>query len=228
MEGKVMRKIFSFLPIIVFLVALNGVGQAALINPGFETGDFTGWTTDTNPGAPAEVVTSHDETPSTTPGDTSKYTYSPMEGNYFALLKTGVGDNANEVYQQISLAAGDTLSGYAAFDAGDFMETHPDLYPEWNDYAYVRIYDSSNTLVAEPWYCDVETVGDYSYSNWELWAWTTASAGNFTLVYGVVNYEDLNGDSYALHDTVPLPGSVLLLGSGLMGLGLLGWRRKVN
>jgi hypothetical protein len=43
---------------------------------------------------------------------------------------------------------------------------------------------------------------------------------NFTFQYGTALTDP--------HITVPLPPSVLLMGSGLMGLGLVGWRRRLH
>jgi hypothetical protein len=40
------------------------------------------------------------------------------------------------------------------------------------------------------------------------------------------NYTFAGGSGMLIADPVPLPPSVFLLGSGLLGLGLLGWRRK--
>lgn len=50
--------------------------------------------------------------------------------------------------------------------------------------------------------------GEYNNFNWN---WSPATCGN----------ADIGG-----HANVPLPPSVLLLGSGLLGLGLVGWRRR--
>ena len=48
-------------------------------------------------------------------------------------------------------------------------------------------------------------------------------------IYGWA-YEDVAGATILAGQTtggvVPLPPSILLLGSGLMGLGLFGWRRR--
>jgi hypothetical protein len=42
---------------------------------------------------------------------------------------------------------------------------------------------------------------------------------------GVISHQMYSGQNYPVVHT-PLPSTCLLLGSGLAGLGLLGWRRK--
>jgi len=67
-----MRKLFYVGLVIMMVFGLAGVSSAALINGGFETGDFTGWTVSIPSGGSAEVVTSHT-------GDKGK-NYTPEEG----------------------------------------------------------------------------------------------------------------------------------------------------
>ena len=160
-----MRKVIYGWLVIMMVFGLAGVSSAALINGGFETGDFTGWTVSIPSGGSAEVVTSHT-------GDQGK-DYTPEEGNYFALLKTDGPGSYTTISQTIHLEAGWWVEGYAAFDARDYM-------PYYNDNAYVNIYASDGTLIATPWYSDVAQVGDYgdgsmdlleldSYCEWKLY-----------------------------------------------------------
>ena len=67
---------------LVSLVLLPCLVHAdSLINPGFETGDLTGWNVD--PADVANVVTNW-------PGQTRNYT--PPEGRYFLALTSGGGN----------------------------------------------------------------------------------------------------------------------------------------
>jgi hypothetical protein len=112
------------------------------------------------------------------------------------------------------MVPGDMLSGWAAFDAWDYLP--------FNDNAYVRISDSSGNQV-QPWYKDVSMVGDYNESPWERWSWTATATDTYTLELGIANAEDSILDSYALFDTnkytpIPEPSTICLLGGGLFGL----------
>jgi hypothetical protein len=161
--------------------------SALSANVGFETGDFTGWTVDTGIDGVAEVITSHTTGLATT--------YLPVEGTYFARLEpsfsAGVPTTLN---QSLDLAAGETICGYAAFDAQELPED-PD-----NDSAWVRILDSALNEIAMPWYSDVSMIGASGDGPWTYWEWTAPANGTYYVQYGVTNYFWDGLNSVALFD----------------------------
>ncbi|RJP28775.1 MAG: PEP-CTERM sorting domain-containing protein [Candidatus Omnitrophota bacterium] len=177
--------------------------HAALINGGFETGDLSGWSN--NSGILAATVNSYS-------GDIA---YSPVEGDYFLKLTSGLGTGAYSIVNQsLSLQQGAKLSGWAAFDAGDYLP--------YNDDAYVKIGNST------VWSRDISQVGNYGYTNWQQWNWEAPTAGSYTLEFGVRNVGDNGLSSLALFDAnflatsaVPEPATMSLFGLGLLGLGLI-------
>lgn len=137
---------------------LSNTVSAVVVNGGFESGDFTGWT-----------ITARDITRYGIGGDGSPPL--PQEGSYFAYLTADVSP-WTEVSQTIIMQTGDKLDGYAYWTPLD--SSHE---------GYVRIYDSTPTptLVDTPWY-KIATAGSTS---WEPWTFTASYADTYTLVLGV-------------------------------------------
>jgi hypothetical protein len=188
----------------------------AITNSGFETGTLAGWTASVPPGGSAGVVTSH-----VSAGIGS--TYTPVEGSYFALLKSDGPGSFTTLSQAVTLSAGDMVKGFAAFDYGDY---HP-----FNDSAEVRILDMLGAPVATPWKVAGLDVANYADGPWGSWAWTALSGGSYTIELRVTNGGDAGYDSYGLFDAflvpeqVPESGSTLALMLGAAAL-IGGLRRK--
>jgi len=173
-----------------------GTGAALAVptpNGGFETGDFTSWSVTVPPGGSAEVVPLHLGENVGDSGHGGPF-YWPVEGEWFAALKTDGPGTSTSISQSLALAAGQTVSGWAAFDFGDVHGV--------NDSANVRILNSGGQLVATPWAksgLDSE-VTDFWDGPWTYWSWTPSAAGTYTLVYSAVNSDPVLNDSYALFE----------------------------
>jgi hypothetical protein len=184
--------------LILSLVTILGMGSSnyanALDNPGFETGDTSGWSIYIPPGGDVQVVTSYKACKAGDPdNDPSQFTgplYNPKDGNYFLRIKTDGPGSYTEVSQTVTLAAGEVLSGWAVFDACDYIP--------YNDNASVEI--RANNLIPFPWYSDVYQVGSYGETPWTFWSWIAPHAGTYTVVYRVANDRDNVVDAYALFD----------------------------
>lgn len=179
---------------LVLVLSLAGSVFAAAVYPtnaSFETGDTTGWTETIPAEASINVVTSFTSDAGTV--------YNAQDGMYFAALKTDGPGSLTKLTQPISVAAGDTVSGWAFFDAWDYWP--------FNDSAEVFILAADGvTVVASVFYSDVAAVGDYGETLWTSWSHTFASAGTYYVEAQITNSLDSVLDSYMgldLDDIMP-------------------------
>jgi hypothetical protein len=204
----------------VFVTAATATQAATLLNPGFESGDLTGWTA-TN--GFVDVVSEADDAIATPPFGQH---YLPVEGGFFARVTAGVDLGAYSILSQgFTLTSAGRLTGDAAFLAFDYLP--------YDDDAYVRVLKAGSDEVL--FASSVGGVGDYGHTDWTHFATGALAAGSYVLEAGVRDNGDFGGssqllvDNFALAPTaVPEPASWALIILGLAGTGAALRRRRVD
>jgi hypothetical protein len=165
----------------------------SLPNGGFESGDLSGWANPpTQYGIVATNVTSHQAADGPA--------YAPVEGTRFALLPSGYGGRPTSLSKDFHAEAGDTIRGWAFFDAGDTLDIGND------DSARVTIKAGTAT-VATPFSASVSTVGNFGQTPWTQWSYTFTEAGNYRVEATCRDDNDPTNTSYLGLDAVEFTGT---------------------
>nr|QOV09080.1 hypothetical protein HULAa30F3_00035 [uncultured Dehalococcoidia bacterium] len=171
--------------------ALPVSASPALTNGGFETGDISGWKAPVTGG----YVMCTDGWYGEPGARTASPLYLPVEGSRFAVVYGGYQDTWANLTQTFNAKAGDVLSGYSFFKAGDYLP--------YDDEAQVRIIDANtHAELYRLFYSSVSSVGDYRETPWTHWNYYFTTTGQYILEAGVVNRGDSGYASFLGIDAV--------------------------
>jgi hypothetical protein len=225
----------------VIVVVSATPAMAGPINAGFETGDFTGWSTF----GQTSVVT-------------SAFGVTPTEGKFQALLTTGgnAGGTAGlESFLGLSAGALNTLVGQPVIQGSGIKQTFAATPGEkisfnWNfltnecptfcgnppnntfndtsfgivSVLYSELADTNDVATFFP----ASGTGFNEQTGYKNFTSGPLIGGPVTLALGVVDVTDSAFDSALAIDAVPEPATLLLFGTTAAGLGLARWRQRMR
>jgi hypothetical protein len=203
-----MRKLVLGPLALVFCAFLSGPVLAAgnlVTNPGFETGDFTGWTLAGN-------------TPDNTVVGTAGFdSWLAHSGDFFAAL--GAAGSDNLMSQEIATTAGQsyTFSWFLGSDGG----TPSNFTAFWNGSAITSLSNAS----ASPGYTRGTPTASYAF-----YSFTEVATGASTLIQfnsrNDLFYWALDDVSVSSTAAVPEPSSLVLSAMGILTLAAFTRRRR--
>ncbi len=236
-----MKRTLSFLAMGGAVTFLSmSTSCAGPINGSFESGNFAGWQLNMARGysafEPNRRAAGTAAVLANWHSASGAATQSAADGQRFAALGTLANGNfiGNRNYsvsldQTLQLAAGEIITGWAAFYNGDYTA---------QDHAWVKVFNESCDLVATPWgeisgsqpARDFNSTPYRTLTPWMQWSWQAPETGQYTLSFGVTSQGDNNFASYGFFDgalrvppTLPIPEpsslSVLAIGGALLALG---------
>ena len=157
------------------------LGLGYIKNGSFER-NFSGWKLDVPPGATANTVSSFD-------------TYDPIEGNYFALLKTDGPNCYNQIEQCFYAKPGDKICGWSFFKTNDYFP--------YDDNCEVTL-NRDDKKIHTLFFASVTTVGDYGRTPWTYWEYKIKEEGEYKIRARITNVGDSSVDSYMGLDAIKL------------------------